>query len=491
MFAAAVIQDFSLYAVLRHEPELAARPVALLQDDSKKARIAALTPAAWQAGASAGMTATQAKARCNSLAFRIRSEAQEASAQEVLLECAYRSAAFLESTAPGVCTMDLRGLESLRRGGSALQKWGHELVERLAMFALPARAGAAATPGLALHVARVAEPFLEIGNPDEFWARLPIGELELEPELASVLQKWGIRTAAQFLKLGKDRAGERLGAPGLALFESMRADTARPLKLTTPREQFEEFFEFQEPVETLEPLLFIVRRLLEQLCLRIEPRGLVVQKLELALLLESGRENLRALEIPAPNREAEALFRIAHNHLENVRTDSPLKGIRMRVEPAPSEARQFQLFETAVRNPNRFYEMIGRLSALLGAENVGRPVVEPSHKPDDLRMEPIRADAAKPQESAAAEKAKLRGLMLRRFRPPLRAAVRLREAEPIFVESSEFTGGIARSAGPWRVSGQWWEKGWQREEWDVQTKGGALYRLYRDGTEWFVEGAYD
>jgi protein ImuB len=490
MFAAAVIQDFSLYAVLRHEPDLASRPAALLQDDSKKARIAAVSPAAWQAGATAGMTATQAKARCGSLAFRIRSEAQEASAQEVLLECAYGSAAFIESTAPGVCTMDLRGLESLRMGGSALQKWGHELVERLAIFALPARVGVAETPGLALHAARVAEPFLAIDNPDEFWAKLPIGALELEPDLASVLQKWGIRTAAQFLKLGKDRAGERLGAAGLALFESMRTDAVRPLKLTTPREQFEEFFEFQEPVETLEPLLFLVRRLLEQLCFRIEPRGMVAQKLQLALLLDSGRAHDRTLEIPSPTREVEALFRIAHNYLENVRTDSPLKGVRLRVEPAASEARQFQLFETAVRNPNRFYETIGRLGALLGAENVGRPVVESSHKPDDVRMEPIRAEAGKPQEPAA-EKAKMRGLMLRRFRPPLRAAVRLRETEPVFVESSEFTGGIAQSAGPWRISGQWWENGWQREEWDVQTKGGALYRLCRDGTEWFVEGAYD
>jgi protein ImuB len=437
------------------------------------------------------MTATQAKARCASLAFRIRSEPQEAAAQEVLLECAYRSAAFIESTQPGVCTMDLRGLETLRGGEDAVRQWGRDLVERLAGFGLPALIGAAATPGLALHAARMADPFLLVSDAEAFWAASPVQALGLEQELETVLRKWGVRSGAQFLKLGKDRIGERLGAAGLALFDEMRSEKARPLRLTAPRAEYEESFEFQEPVETLEPLLFMVRRLLDQLCRRIEPAGLVVQKLELSLVLDSGGTHARALEIPAPNRDAEALFRIAHNHLENVRTDSPLKAVRLRVQPSNAEARQFQLFETAVRDPSRFYETIGRLSALLGAENVGRPVVESSHKPDDLRMEPIRADIPKPGPSAPAEKRMLRGLMLRRFRPPLRARVRLREAEPIFLESSDYTGGIARSAGPWRLSGQWWETGWQREEWDVQAKNGALYRLFRDGTDWFVEGAYD
>jgi hypothetical protein len=32
---------------------------------------------------------------------------------------------------------------------------------------------------------------------------------------------------------------------------------------------------------------------------------------------------------------------------------------------------------------------------------------------------------------------------------------------------------------------------WSREEWDIQTKDGGLYRLFRDNAGWFVEGAYD
>lgn len=491
MFATAVIPDFSLHAVLRHETELAERPVALLQDDSKKARIWQLSSAAREAGAAAGMTSTLAKARCAAIVFRVRSEPQEADAQEVLLECAYRSAAFIESTAPGVCTLDLRGLEALRAGGPALACWARELISRLAQFALPATIGAGGAPGLALQAARAANPFLEIANPGEFWRALPVEQLGPGAELSDILRKWGIRTAGQFLDLGKDRVAERLGQAGLALFEEARSDQARPLRLATPREIFQENFEFPQPVEMLEPLLFAVRRLLEQLCRRVALAGLVVHKLEFRLLLDSGQEHARSLEIPAPNRDVEPLFRIAHNYLENIRTDSPVKGLAMRAHPARADSQQFQLFETAVRDPNHFYETIGRLGALLGPDRVGRPFVESTHKPDDLRMGPVRADSAKPREEGLPRASLARGLMLRRFRPPLPAKVRLREAAPIFVESSRVTGGIARSAGPWRISGQWWEHAWQREEWDVQTKEGGLYRLFRDGANWFVEGAYD
>lgn len=493
MFAAVVIPDFSLHAILRHEPELAALPVALLQDDSKKARICQLTAAARKSGASAGLTSTQAKARCGSIVFRIRSEAQESAAQEVLLECTYRSAAFIESTAPGVCTMDLRGLESLRAGGAPLAAWARELIGRLDQLGLPARIGAASAPGLAWQAAQVADladPFLEIADAEMFWRKLPIDLLGPEPGLADVLRKWGILTAAQFLELGKDRIAERLGQAGLALFDATRSDAPRPLRLTAPREIYEELFEFAQPVETLEPLLFMVRRFLEQLCRRVEHAALVVQKLELRLLLESGNEHARTLEIPAPNRQAELLFRIVHNYLENVRTDSPVKGLAMRAHPTAAETQQFQLFETAIRDPNHFYETIGRLGALLGPDRVGTPMVEATHKPDDVRMAAVRAEAAKPAE-APIEKQLARGLMLRRFRPPLPAGVRLRETTPIFVSSPRVTGSIVRSAGPWRISGQWWENSWQREEWDVQTKEGGLYRLFRDGKEWFVEGAYD
>ena len=79
MFAVILLSNFRLQALLRHRPELWAKPVAVVDDanapqnasgTSKKqpaSQVVELTPAAASAGVQIGMTPTQALARCLSL----------------------------------------------------------------------------------------------------------------------------------------------------------------------------------------------------------------------------------------------------------------------------------------------------------------------------------------------------------------------------------------------------------------------------------------
>jgi protein ImuB len=493
MFAVLHISDFSLQAVLRHEPELHAAAVALLQEDSNRALVRETTDLARQFGIIPGMTSTQAKARCENIVFRVRSEAQERTAQDILIECAYSSAAFIESTGPGICTMDLRGLPMMRaeEKAGAQEHWANCVIKRLAEFNLRTQVGIAAAPGLALQAARCAEPFLRITNIKEFQRDLPIESISPPPDLLEVCRKWGITKVASFLALGKEKIAERLGAAGVILFETARADVILPLNLASPGRIYEESFTFEQAIETLEPLLFMVRRLLEQLARRLEQISQVIEELRISLPLDSGEPHERTLKIPSATCDVDVLFRILHNHLETVRTGSPVIGLSLRAKPCASESQQFQLFETAVRDPNRFYETIGRLAALLGPDRVGIPILQQSHRPDDFKMEPATEKRAGISNSVLESGAVPRGLPLRRFRPPVRATVTLRDAQPIFLRCSQFSGPITASRGPWRLSGNWWDDLWSHEEWDVQTKDGGLYRLFRSGTEWFLEGTYD
>jgi hypothetical protein len=110
MFAVIYIPNFHLQAALRLETELRTRPVALIDDRLPKATIFQLTEAAAKAGITPGLTSTQAMARCRDIIIRSRSIPQEEAATETLLQCAYCFSPNLESTAAGICTMDLRGL---------------------------------------------------------------------------------------------------------------------------------------------------------------------------------------------------------------------------------------------------------------------------------------------------------------------------------------------------------------------------------------------
>jgi len=156
MFAVVYIPNFSLQAALRHEPELIPRAVALMDSELTKLGIIQLTASARSAGVSEGMTASQAMARCSELVIKSRSPRQEQAATEVLIQTAYAFSPFIESTAPGVCTMELRGLR-IQEDETLAHEWAEEIRRTLTQFHLNGRIGFAATPELALLAARMAE----------------------------------------------------------------------------------------------------------------------------------------------------------------------------------------------------------------------------------------------------------------------------------------------------------------------------------------------
>ena len=549
MFAVIYIPDFALQAALRHEPELLKRPVALVDESLPKPVIVQLTETARAAGVCAGLTSTQAMARCRDIIIKPRSIAQENAAADALLQCGYLFSPYVEATAPGVCTLDLKGQTS---GGD--EKFGQQILTLLDQLQLKAQIGVAATPAVALHAARSASerghscppeatietdspqansadrnvrapmrnalPFLCVNDASAFLNNLPIQSLQPSLALLNILDKWGIRTIGAFVALGKDALAERLGAEALELFQRASPHETRPLKLSNPPEVFEETFEFENEIESLEPLLFILRRFIEQIALRLTLASFAAEDVLLRLTLSEGSKYERPFKIPAPTANADVLFRVLYTHLENLRTEHPIKALYLRASPCRPSSEQFNLFDCTLRDPNHFYETLGRLTALLGPDRVGLPAIEPTYRPDAFRMDPLdfvgeqpltrKTDSARslsPRERAGVRgksASKLHcgsdssstsnqcGLTLRRFRPPLPAQVELQGKHPCALRSMLFQGPIRRAAGPWRSSGQWWDKQlWQRDEWDVQTASGRLYRLYREHDNWFVEGVYD
>jgi len=510
MFAVIYIPDFFLHALLRAEAGLEKRPVVLIDAAEKKPLVLQLTAAARAVGINEGMTPTQALARSTLLQIKPRCAAQEKAATDALLQCAYSFSPNIESTADGVCTLDLAGLPNLDHEALA-----SEMVQRLATLHLPAQVGIGRNPWLALLAARAARPCCVVKNSTEFLNALPVESIGPSPETLAILHKWGIHAVGQFVALGKEPLSTRLGSEALALHERAVASSARPLKLVRPPQIFEETIAFEHEIETIEPLLFILRRFLEQLLVRLEMMYWVAQELRLRFRFESGDPYEKTFRIPAPTSNVETLFRMLHTHLETLRTAHPIVALELSATPGRAINHQFGLFESVLRDPNHFHETLARLTALVGAEHIGTPVNEESYKPDAFRMEAVSLDegaaqgrARCPQRAAApggghddfhfaagSGQPALplpRGPALHRLRPPTPARVQLAQNRPASIDSSAFQGVVHDIRGPWRNSGQWWDKDeWSREEWDVQASDGRLYRLCRRPDGWFVEGVYD
>src|SRR5688572_21982600 len=387
MFAVIYVPDFFLQAVLRAEAGLEKRPVVLIDPGEKKPVVLQLTAAARAVGIAEGMSPTQALARSTLLQIKPRCAAQEKDATDALLQCAYSFSPNIESTADGVCTLDLAGLPNLDHEALA-----SEMVQRLAMLHLPAQVGIGRNPWLALLAARAARPCCVIKNSTEFLNALPVESIGPSPETLAVLHKWGIHTVGRFVALGKEPLSTRLGPEALALHERAMAGSTRPLKLVRPPQIFEETMAFEHEIETVEPLLFILRRFLEQLLVRLEMMYWVAQELRLRLRFESGEPYEKTFRIPAPTSNVETLFRMLHTHLETLRTEHPIVALELSATPGRAINHQFGLFESVLRDPNHFHETLARLTGLVGAERVGTPVNEESYKPDAFRMERVSLD---------------------------------------------------------------------------------------------------
>ncbi len=512
MFAALFLPHFRLQAALRFREELWAQPIALVDEQSGKGLILDATPPAVAAGVSAGLTSPQAMARCPELRLLPQAVAQEKNAAAVLLEVAGSLSPDFEATAAGIVTVDVS-----RAKISDWPRWAAAVVERLAALQLRAQLGLAVNPDLALLAARRAGPVLIVQNAATFLADIAIAEVDPSPELVSILRDWGIGHLGQLAQVPKDALIDRLGPAAGELWQRAMGGKSRLLRLVRPVEEFVEAFDFEHEIETVEPLLFVLRRFLEQLVLRLAGAYRVAARMTLVVaqassLWQSDRHSClstrqagspsdsdrqgclpyytRTFTIPAPTLDVEVLFRILHTHLDGLTLDQCPTGVQLAIEPVCADHRQLRLFESPLRDPNRFGETLARLSALVGAERVGVPEPEDTHRPDRCRIVEPRFHTAGEEKGGALDLAV--GLPLRRYRPAFPAQVQLVRHTPAFVFSEKIHGEIVEVAGPYRLSGDWWEsERWSAEEWDVEMADGALIRLAKRGDSWFVEGSYD
>jgi protein ImuB len=314
---------------------------------------------------------------------------------------------------------------------------------------------------------------------------------ERDAEIArvlNILHRWGIHTLGQFAALDKEEVGARLGPIGLQLWDRAKGKTTRLLKLVSPPESFEEAFEFENEIETVEPLLFMLRRFLQQLSLRLDALYQVVSELRLEITFSDKSAYRRHFKIPEPTNNGEVLFRMLHTHLENFKSDFPIIVVALKAEAAKPSYQQFNLFETALRDPVRLSETLARLTGLLGAGRVGTPVLEETHRPDAFRMEPF----AWQLKETVGEIEPLPSCALRRFRSPVPASMLLVNNRPAHLRSAEIHGDVLRQKGPYTTSGNWWdEKAWERAEWDLELENGALGQCHSREGRWELDGVYD
>jgi protein ImuB len=466
-------------------------------------------------------------------------------------------------------TLDISGLGSLIGAPRAI---GEELRRTAADAGLPVHIAIAATSTAALLLAHARAGLTVVPQGEEAKAVAPL-PLDLLDRLASAsafaptsriastfaptshiatadksgdkpvapeLKRWGLKTLGDVASLPVGELSARLGQHGLRWQKWARGEEMRPLVPAGVTEQFEQSLDLEWPIEGLEPLSFVLARLLDPLCDRLErrDRGAVVLRITLKLVTRELHE--RVVELPAPMRDARVLRTLALLDLESNPPSDAIDRVTVGVDVTEGRILQFGLFARALPS-DKLATLMARLGALMGTDRVGSPALVDTYRPGAFAMakfDPPRTfthhqspGPARPHHQWVSAPQSV----LRRFRSPIPARVEMEQGRPVRVTTDRrgFSGGcVERSDGPWRSSGDWWcsssivdrpssivdrrssivgqrsaivtddgrwtmddgrRRPWNCDEWDVALRDGTTYRISHahDSDAWFVDGTVD
>ncbi|MFQ5741887.1 MAG: hypothetical protein ACE5JX_23070, partial [Acidobacteriota bacterium] len=271
-----------------------------------------------------------------------------------------------------------------------------------------------------------------------------------------------------------------------------------PFQSQPEKQRFQATKELDWELDGLEPLAFALGDILEHLCASLFEQGLSTDRLHLVFRLSDGSSYRRAIPLACPIRKPKTLLSLLLLKLQADPPKAPIKRVFVEASPAPHQVLQPSLLEPAGPKAEDLSRTLARLTALMGEESLGSPLVEDSYRPDAVSMQDFSLARIRRKSRGNRPSHVLAGgnrihLVLRRIRPP--RSTRLR------------TDQIVACAGPWKTSGHWWQfppqkevgapppdsQSWWRDEWDVQLKEGGVYRVFWDHRrkEWFMEGVYD
>ncbi len=405
-----------------------------------------------------------------------------------LLDCASAFSPRVENTVPGTVVFDLEGLERLFGSHSEIAAKVAEELRARGFGANTANIAIASNPDAAICAARGfgGITVLNRGTEAKRLGDLPLDVLFPSPEIRETLERWGIRTLGAFAKLPAIQISERLGQEGVHLHKLARGAGSRTLVPHHHPLRFEETLELDYEIGTIEPLTFILSRMLDQLCLRLRSRNLATHEIHLGLGALA-----RVLNLPLPVQNPKLLTKLLVLDLEAHPPKDPVKQVRVEAIPAKPRVVQNGLFVPLSPEPEKLELTLARIAAVVGKENVGSAEIVDTHRPDAFRVK--KFGKFEFRNSNFEIKGTQHTIALRLFRPPLEATVQLREGVPCRAAFPGVHGSIETASGPWHTSGDWWRSDqWNREEWDIELLD-SLYRIYRDVStnRWYVEGTYD
>jgi protein ImuB len=361
--------------------------------------------------------------------------------------------------------------------GSSLRYFSglNTLLEKVAVglnaLALTTTMGVAPTPEAAALLARQpqARPVLQLDQLRSAIAALPLTKLAMPPAAIAGLQASGLTRIGELLAVPRDALARRWGLQVTHYLQRLLGERADPRKPYRAPQIYNRRFEFAEPVQTVEGLLFPLRRILYELQGYLRGRDVALQSLSVALRHHDHADTALTLRTTDPQRDALRLFALLREKLERTQLPGAVMQIKLRVEHFVAlRDTQLQLWDEEQRHDAGWSDLLDKLRARLGEQAVRRLGLRDDHRPEKAWCVQSTAEAADLPPAFPD-------------RPLWLLAPRPIERLPKLLGKPE------------RIEAGWWSgEDSSRDYYIAQTAEGSRWWLYREAAtaRWFLQGLW-
>lgn len=484
-----------------------------------RAKVLAVSPRARHLGVQRGLTVAEATGICADLEVlgleasevtRARIEVAESVrsfGSPVALELVGSRSENSKEIGRDCVWLDVTGSAMLFGGERALAE---ELGERVRQLGHAVRVVISGGPKIGRALARDAaleDGVLVVapGNEREALSVLSIFSLGLTESEESWLNRLGVWSVSALTALPPEMLVPRLGPSGVALWELATGSERTPLSPLEWPTTLVESCSWDEPLPSLEPLLFSLRGLVGRLAARLEGRGEAASSLLLGLGLEvrgaSARSHEVGVVLPAPLHRAADLERVLRSRLEKISLETRVTSLSVSASGLlPAQRIQLNLESGERGNELELPILLEELSAEVGKERFGLLEVEESHRPE--KRSRLRGWFEKVSRRSRTPRLRETNRVTRLFPNPLRLPVALTAGESLLLGGRSFR--VVRVDFAERLEGvEWWTESstardyywlWLEEgRLEGRNRGLVEALVYRDPRDerWYLQGLCD
>ncbi len=485
------------------------RPLLVAEKIRGALRVAAADAAALRLGLRIGMTLAEARALVPDI---VTTEADSEADASLLQRCAAACEIFtplVALRAGAGLILDVTGCAHLFGGEKELAFAACRRLNRLGLAACFALAG---TPEAAWALARERHgSIVAPGEEEALTQALPIMALERDSETILALQRAGFLTLGDLAARAPYTLAARFGEDlVIALRRLLGREDIRITPLRPPPEIIAEKH-FSEPLGLMESLLAALERLTRDVARALEKREAGGRHFEASFFRADGAVRRIAVETAEATRDTTLLMRLIRLRIEALADplDPGFGFDALRLAVLRSETfdslQPALAGEAAVQNGERAVaDLVNRLVARFGRENVRRFVTHDTH-------DPVRAAGTVPYLAGVVSvpppepepgSPPLRPLTLFEHPQWIEVMAEVPDSPPLRFRWRRVLHEVARAEGPERIAPEWWREASPapaiRDYYRVEDANGHRFWIFREGLyedsnarpRWFLHGLF-